>query len=110
MIPASLTAARELGMDDDQFAAKRSLVTDKQTIFEACTEAALLAEHRAMETEGSRSPRPVPTVHLELDHAELFAVLDGLRWLQVSIAKRPSWISDATLSAMKKVNAAMVRR
>ena len=74
------------------------------------TTAETIREHLAIETEGSISPRVEPTIPLQFTQEELFTVLDAMRWQQVSIAKRPPSIQTAALSAMRKVNAAMVRQ
>lgn len=61
-----------------------------------------------LEMETAEEPRAIPhTQSLDFTQDELFCLLDGLRWMQVSISKRPPQMRESMLSAMRKLNAAM---
>lgn len=60
-----------------------------------------------METEQEPREAHKPTKAVELTNDELFCLLDGLRWMQVSISKRPPQMRESMLSAMRKLNAVM---
>jgi len=60
-----------------------------------------------METEQEPREAPTPTKSVDLTNDELFCLLDGLRWMQISISQRPPQMRESMLSAMRKLNAVM---
>ena len=78
-------------------------------LFNALDTASETARMRVLlEMETAEEPRAIPqTKSLDFTNDELFCLLDGLRWMQVSISKRPPQMRESMLSAMRKLNAVM---